>query len=163
MIGLVCITNSPSWTCLRPSSFFFLLSHTKFTCYSKSLSLGVRVPGFWWEHVEYIAGIETLCPAFAQQEHPVHIWNVIWLCVPNVPIGNISFTAGMRPCHVSEMYPPRTFRVLSVHVCKMSRLVPFGHVFGPLLSPFRSKFTRYSSHSARKQQKHHINKISPWY
>jgi hypothetical protein len=72
-------------------------------------SLGVRVPGFWWEHAEYIAGIETLCPAFAQQGHPVHIWNVIWLCVPNVPIGKISFTAGMRPCHVSEMYPPRTF------------------------------------------------------
>jgi hypothetical protein len=82
-------------------------------------SLGARVPGFWWEHAEYIAGIETLCPAFAQQEHLVHIWNVIWLCVPNVPIGNISFTAGMRPCHVSEMYPPRTFQVLSVHVCKM--------------------------------------------
>ena len=62
---------------------------------------GARVPGFWWEHAEYIAGIETLCPAFAQQEHTVHIWNVIWLCVPNVPISNILFTAGMRPCHVS--------------------------------------------------------------
>jgi hypothetical protein len=38
-----------------------------------SLTLGARVPGFQWEHAEYIAGIETLCPAFAQQEHPVHI------------------------------------------------------------------------------------------
>ena len=84
-----------------------------------TLTLGVRVPGFWWEHAEYIAGIETLCLAFAQQEHPVHIWNVIWLCVPNVPISNILFTAGMRPCHVSETYPPRTFQVLSVHVHKM--------------------------------------------
>ena len=83
------------------------------------LTLGARVPGFWWEHAEYIAGIETLCLAFAQQERPVHIWNVIWLCVPNVPIGNILFTAGMRPCNVSEMCPPRTFQVLSVHVHKM--------------------------------------------
>jgi hypothetical protein len=40
-------------------------------------SLGVRIPGFQWEHVEHIAGIETLCPAFAQQEYSVHIWNVI--------------------------------------------------------------------------------------
>ena len=86
---------------------------------STHLSLGARVPGFWWEHAEYIAGIETLCPAFAQQDHPVHIWNVIWLCVPNVPISNISFTAGMRPCYVSEMCPSRTFQVLSVHVHKM--------------------------------------------
>ena len=44
----------------------------------EELTLGTRVPGFWWEHAEYIAGIETLCPAFAQQEHSVHIWNVIW-------------------------------------------------------------------------------------
>jgi hypothetical protein len=73
------------------------------------VTLGARVLGFQWENAEYIAGIETLCPAFAQQEHPVNIQNVIWLCVPNVPIGNILFTAGMRPCHVSEMYPPRTF------------------------------------------------------
>ena len=36
-------------------------------------TLGARVPGFQWEHAECIAGIETLCPAFAQQEHPVHI------------------------------------------------------------------------------------------
>jgi hypothetical protein len=82
-------------------------------------TLGARVPGFQWEHAEYIAGIETLCPTFSQQEHPVYIWNVIWVCVPNVPIGNISFTAGMRPCHVSEMYPPRTFQMLSTHVLKM--------------------------------------------
>jgi hypothetical protein len=84
-----------------------------------SFSLGARVPGFQWEHAEYIAGIETICPAFAQQEHPVHIWNVIWVCAPNVPISNISFTAGMRPCHVSKMYPPRTFQMLSTHVHKM--------------------------------------------
>jgi hypothetical protein len=83
------------------------------------ITLGARVPGFQWEHAGYIAGIETLCPAFAQQGHPVHIWNVIRLCVPNVPTGNISFTAGMRPCHVSEMYPPRTSQVLSLHVRKM--------------------------------------------
>jgi hypothetical protein len=88
-------------------------------CLTEEKSLGARVPGFWWEHAEYIAGIETLCPTFAQQEHPVHIRNVIWLCVPNVPIGNILFTAGMRPCHVSEVCPPRIFRVLSVHVHKM--------------------------------------------
>ena len=54
------------------------------------LTLGVRVPGCQWEHAGYIAGIETLCPAFAQQEYPIHIWSVIWLCAPNVPIGNIS-------------------------------------------------------------------------
>jgi hypothetical protein len=24
-----------------------------------------------------------------------------------------------RPCHVSKMYPPRTFEMLSVHVCKI--------------------------------------------
>jgi hypothetical protein len=82
-------------------------------------TLGARVPGFEWEHAEYIAGIETLCPAFALQEHPVHIWNVIWVCAPNVPIGNISFTAGMRPCHVSTMYPPGTFQMLSTHVHKI--------------------------------------------
>jgi hypothetical protein len=82
-------------------------------------ALGGRVPGFQWEHAEYIAGIETLCPAFAQQEHPVHIWNVIWVCAPNVPISNILFTAGMRPCHVSKMYPPGTFQMLSTHVYKM--------------------------------------------
>jgi hypothetical protein len=56
---------------------------------SLGLSLGARVPGFQWEHAEHIAGIETLCPAFAQQEHSVHIWNVIWTCAPNVPISNI--------------------------------------------------------------------------
>ena len=65
----------------------------------------MRVPGFQWKHAEHIAGIETLCLAFAQQEHSVHIWNVIWICAPNVLIGNILFTAKMRPCHVSEMYP----------------------------------------------------------
>jgi hypothetical protein len=86
---------------------------------SRLMTLGARVPGFQWEHAEYIAGIETLCPAFAQQEHSVHIWNVIWTCAPNVPIGNISFIAGMRPCHVSEMYPPRTCQMLSTHVHKM--------------------------------------------
>ena len=109
----------------------FLCCHVYVCCFSSCgrvsahillphlVSLGARVPGFWWEHAEYIAGIETLCLAFAQQEHAVHIWNVIWLCVPNVPIGNILFTAGMRPCHVSKMYPPRIFQVLSVHVHKM--------------------------------------------
>ena len=55
-------------------------------------------------HVSLVHG-----PAFAQQEHPVHIWDVIWVCAPNVPISNISFTAGMRPCHVPKMYPPGTF------------------------------------------------------
>jgi hypothetical protein len=35
----------------------------------------------------------------------------------------------------------------------VSRLVPFGHVFGPLLSSFRTKFTCHSSHSARKTTK----------
>jgi hypothetical protein len=85
----------------------------------EAVTLGARVPGFWWEHAEYIAGIETLCPAFAQQEHPVHIWNVIWVCAPNVPIGNILFTACMRPCCVSKMYPPGTFQMLSTHVHKM--------------------------------------------
>jgi hypothetical protein len=84
-----------------------------------SVTLGARVPGFQWEHAEYIAGIETLCPAFAQQEHPVHIQNAIWVCAPNVPIGNILFTAGMKPCHVSKMYSPGTFQMLSTHVHKM--------------------------------------------
>jgi hypothetical protein len=42
--------------------------------------------------------------------------------------------------------------------CEVSRIVPFGHVFGPLLSSFRTKFTRYSSHSARKQQKQCITR-----
>jgi hypothetical protein len=96
-----------------------LRRNTNGDCLADVRTLGARVPGFEWEHGEYIAGIETLCPAFAQQEHPVHIWVVIWLCVPNVPIGSISFTAGMRPCHVSEMYPPRTFQMLSTHVHKM--------------------------------------------
>jgi hypothetical protein len=41
----------------------------------------------------------------------------------------------------------------------LSRLVPFGHVFGPLLSSFRTKFTRYSSHPARKPTKTSHNKI----
>jgi hypothetical protein len=45
-------------------------------------------------------------------------------------------------------------------ITPLSRLVPFGHVFGPLLSSFRTKFTRYSSHSARKQQKTSNNRIS---
>ena len=81
---------------------------------------GVRVPGFQWEHAGYIAGIETLCPAFAQQEHPVHIWSVILVCAPNVPIGSISSIASMRPCHVSEMYPQRTFQI----VCICSQNVP---------------------------------------
>jgi hypothetical protein len=85
----------------------------------KNQALGARVPGFEWEHAEYIAGIETLCPAFAQQEHSIHIWNVIWICAPNVPIGSISFTAKMKPCCVSEMYPLRTFQMLSTHVRKM--------------------------------------------
>ena len=76
---------------------------------SHRYTLGARVPGFQWEHAEYIAGFETLCPTSAQQEHSVHIQNVISICTPNVPIGNISFTADMRPCHVSKMYPPRTF------------------------------------------------------
>jgi hypothetical protein len=88
-------------------------------CWVERQTLGAKVPGFQWEHAEYIAGIETLCLAFAQQEHPVHIWNVIWLCVPNVPISNISFTTNIRPCHVSKMYPPGTFQMLSTHVHKM--------------------------------------------
>jgi hypothetical protein len=49
----------------------------------EEVTLGTRVPGFWWEHAEYIAGIETLCPTFAQQEHPVHVtispfWPCFW-------------------------------------------------------------------------------------
>jgi hypothetical protein len=35
----------------------------------------------------------------------------------------------------------------------MSRLVPFGHVFGPLLSSFRTKFTRYSKSHCKKTTK----------
>jgi hypothetical protein len=87
--------------------------HANFSTISRCVNL------LMWEHAEYIAGIETLCPAFAQQEHSVHIWNVIWTCAPNVPIGNTLFIAGMRPCHVSEMYPPRTCQMLSAHVHKM--------------------------------------------
>ena len=34
----------------------------------------------------------------------------------------------------------------------LSRLYPSGHVFGPLLSSFRTKFTCYSSHSARNNK-----------
>ena len=43
----------------------------------------------------------------------------------------------------------------------VSRLYPSGHVFCPLLSPFHTKFMRYSSHSARKQQKHLIKQDIP--
>jgi multidrug resistance efflux pump len=35
----------------------------------------------------------------------------------------------------------------------VSRLYPSGHVFGPLLSPFRSKFTRYSKSHCKKTHK----------
>jgi hypothetical protein len=35
----------------------------------------------------------------------------------------------------------------------LSRLVPFGHVFGPLLSSFRTKFTRYSKSLCKKTTK----------
>ena len=38
----------------------------------------------------------------------------------------------------------------------LSRLVPFGHVFGLLLSSFRTKFTRYSKTLCKKQQKNII-------
>ena len=44
---------------------------------------------------------------------------------------------------------------------EVSRLYPSGHVFGPLLSPFRTKFTRYSSHSARNTQKTSYNTRYP--
>jgi hypothetical protein len=36
---------------------------------------------------------------------------------------------------------------------EVSRLVPFGHVFGPLLSSFRTKFTRYSKSLCKKTTK----------
>jgi hypothetical protein len=38
----------------------------------------------------------------------------------------------------------------------VSRIVPFGHVFGPLLSSFAASSHDTQSHSARKQQKHQI-------
>jgi hypothetical protein len=67
-------------------------------------------------YLDFSGNMLSTLQAFAQQEHPVHIWNVIWVCAPNVPISNISFTAGMRPCHVSKIYPPGTFQMLSTHV-----------------------------------------------
>jgi hypothetical protein len=83
------------------------------------VTLGAKGLGFQWEHVGHTTGIGTLCPAFTQWEHSIHIWNVIQICTPNVPIGNILFTAGMRPCHVSDMYLLRTFQVLLTYVCKI--------------------------------------------
>jgi hypothetical protein len=41
----------------------------------------------------------------------------------------------------------------------VSRLVPFGHVFGPLLSSFRTKFTRYSKSLCKKTTKTSNNEI----
>ena len=52
------------------------------------------------------------------------------------------------------------------YIQAVSRLYPSGHVFGPLFSSFRTKFTRYSysSHSAKKTTKTSYKyKISPWY
>ena len=43
----------------------------------------------------------------------------------------------------------------------VSRLVPFGHVFGPLLSPFRTKFTRYSKSLCKKHTKTSYNTRYP--
>ena len=96
-----------------------LLKHIACTQLCKIQTLEVKGPGFQWEHSEYIAGTGTLCPVFAQQEHSVHILNVISMCAPNMPVGNILFPAEMGPCHVSDMYPPRTFQMLSTHVCKV--------------------------------------------
>jgi hypothetical protein len=113
------VMTRAQWEIIVRSRIFAFMTSSIIGCPRCHSSLGARVPGFEWEHDEHIAGIETLCPAFTQQEHPVHIWNVIWTCAPNVPIGNISFAAEMRPCHVSEMYPPGTFQMLSTHVHKM--------------------------------------------
>ena len=43
----------------------------------------------------------------------------------------------------------------------LSRLVPFGHVFGLLLSSFRSKFTRYSKSLCKKTTKTSYNTRYP--
>ena len=48
-------------------------------------------------------------------------------------------------------------------ICKLvSRLYSSRHVFGPLLSSFCIKFTRYSSHSARKNTKTSYNTRYPF-